>query len=221
MPGPHGDRASPVSRLRFNWARAKRHLRECCDPLRCFIDDFGAARYPVRDGRDTFRALARSIAYQQLSGKAAGTIHGRFEGLFDDERPDAQAALALGFDALRAVGLSRSKSLSILDLAEKTLDGTVPGAGTLGRLPDAEVIERLCRVRGIGPWTAQMHLIFYLGRPDVMPATDLGVQKGVQNVYRLGGLPSPDEVLERTGHLAPYRSAAAWYFWRASETVTP
>lgn len=210
-----------MSRLRFNWRQAKRHLRESCPPLRDFIDGFGAARYPVRKGSDLFQALARSIAYQQLSGKAAATIHGRFEQLFTDARPNAEEAVQLDIDALRGVGLSQSKSLSILDLAEKRLGGALPTRRRLGTMSDDEIIENLCRVRGIGPWTAQMHLIFYLGRPDVMPATDLGVQKGVQNVYGLQELPDPPAVLDRTSHLAPYRSAAAWYFWRASETLTP
>jgi 3-methyladenine DNA glycosylase/8-oxoguanine DNA glycosylase len=210
-----------VSRLRFNWAEAKRHLRSSCAPLRVFIDDFGAARYPVRKGQDLFQALARSIAYQQLSGKAAGTIHGRFEQLFANDRPNAVEALELGFTPLRGAGLSNSKTLSILDLAEKQLAGQLPTPRKLAGMSDGQIIESLCQVRGIGPWTAQMHLIFYLGRPDVMPATDLGVQKGVRNVYGLQELPAPDDLMQRTHHLAPYRSAAAWYFWRASETVTP
>jgi DNA-3-methyladenine glycosylase II len=86
------------------------------------------------------------------------------------------------------------------------------------RLDDQAVVDNLCQVRGIGPWTAQMFLIFNLGRPDVMPATDLGVQKGVQAVYRMRKLPEPEQVLRRTRHLAPFRSAASWYFWRAADT---
>jgi DNA-3-methyladenine glycosylase II len=210
-----------MSRLRFNWRVAKAHLRAECPPLRRFIDDFGARRYAVSRDTDLFRALARSIAYQQLSGKAAGTIHGRFEGLFESGRPTPAGTLALGESPLRSVGLSRAKTLSILDLAERLESGDLPGRRHLGRLDDEAVIERLCRVRGIGPWTAQMHLIFHLGRPDVMPATDLGVQKGVMNVYGLASLPDPKTVLSRTDHLAPYRSAAAWYFWRASEVEPP
>ena len=88
----------------------------------------------------------------------------------------------------------------------------------MARLSDQEVIENLCEVRGIGPWTAQMFLIFDLGRPDIMPTTDLGVQKGVQAVYGMEALPAPDEVLERTRHLAPYRSVASWYFWKVADT---
>ncbi len=208
-----------MSRLRFNWAEAKAHLRDQCDPLRAFIDDFGSRRYPVGRGMDTFQALAHSIAYQQLSVKAAGTIHGRFRDLFPDRSPTPEHTLSLGFDPLRSAGLSRAKTLSILDLARHFDEGRIPSRRTLGRMDDQAIIERLCEVRGIGPWTAQMHLIFQLGRPDVMPATDLGVQRGIMHVYRLDAMPAEKESLERTQHLAPYRSAAAWYFWRASESA--
>jgi 3-methyladenine DNA glycosylase/8-oxoguanine DNA glycosylase len=207
-----------MSRLRFNWDEAVAHLRGQCPPLAGFIDAFGKRRYPVRS-TSLFQALARSIAYQQLSGKAAGTIHGRFEGLFHQGKPNAEEAVGMSVAQLRSVGLSQAKTLSILDLAEKTLAGDLPGPRQMAHMHDQQLIDSLCQVRGIGPWTAQMHLIFYLGRPDVMPATDLGVQKGVQNIYRMDALPAPTQVLQRTDHLGPYRSAAAWYFWRASETV--
>jgi 3-methyladenine DNA glycosylase/8-oxoguanine DNA glycosylase len=208
-----------VSRLRFNWAEARGHLRGQCDPLRDFIDAFGARRYAVGRGMDTFQALAHSIAFQQLSVKAAGTIHGRFRDLFPGRAPTPMKTLELGEEPLRSAGLSRAKTASILDLAEHFVEGRIPSGRALGRMTDDAVIERLCEVRGIGPWTAQMHLIFQLGRPDVMPATDLGVQRGIMHVYRLDDLPGEKESLARTEHLAPYRSAAAWYFWRASESA--
>jgi 3-methyladenine DNA glycosylase/8-oxoguanine DNA glycosylase len=208
-----------LSRLRYNWDEAREHLRRTCPEMRRFIDEFGSDRLRVRGGDDLFRALAASIAFQQLSGKAAATIHGRFEALFEDGRPSAEETLALGFDRLRSCGLSRNKALSILDLAKKARTGALPSPRRLGRLGDDEIVERLCAVRGIGPWTVHMHLIFRLGRPDVMPATDLGVQKGVEAVYGLETTPAPAEVLERTAHLAPYRSAASWYFWRAAEAA--
>jgi DNA-3-methyladenine glycosylase II len=216
-----------VSRLRYNWDRARTHLRENCPALRVFIDDFGRERYAVRNtrgvrkGADLFQALARSIAYQQLSGKAAGTIHGRFEALFEDGQPQAAATLKLGEAPLRAVGLSRAKTAAILDLAGREETGRLPSARQLGRMSDEAIIDSLSQVRGIGAWTAQMHLIFYLGRPDVMPATDLAIQKGVMQVYDLADMPRPAEVLAATEHLAPYRSAASWYFWRASEVLLP
>ena len=210
-----------MSRLRYNRRRAVDHLRAACPSLGAFIRDCGPLRLRVDTGGGVFGALSRAIVYQQLSGRAAATIHGRFTELFDDAQPDPAGVLRLDFEKLRSAGLSRGKALAIRDLAARSLDGSLASMQRLGRLDDDEVIENLCRVRGIGPWTAQMFLIFNLGRPDVMPAADLGVQKGVRAVYRLGELPPPDDVLARTRHLAPFRSAASWYFWRAAETVLP
>ena len=210
-----------MSRLRFNWAEAVADLKASCPSLSDFIEQFGPRRYQVRKNGDLFSALVRAIAYQQLSGKAAATIYGRFKNLFEAPHPNARETMSFPVQKLRSVGLSQSKSLSILDLAEKSLSGELPSARKMAGMSDEEIIESLCVVRGIGPWTAQMYLIFNLGRPDVMPATDLGVQKGVRNVYRMRQLPSADLLMENTRHLAPYRSAAAWYFWRASEIVIP
>jgi 3-methyladenine DNA glycosylase/8-oxoguanine DNA glycosylase len=182
--------------------------------MAALIKEKGAFKLQVSKDADLFTSLAQAIAYQQLSGKAAATIHGRFEALFEDNRPTAAATVDIPITRLRSVGLSNGKALSILDLAEHVISGALPGPRKMGGMDDEEVIRHLCTVRGIGPWTAQMHLIFVLGRPDVMPATDLGIQKGVQLTYGLPALPSPDEVLDMTSHLAPYRSAASWYLWR-------
>lgn len=184
-----------------------------------FIDQCGPLKLKVARDRDLFNALAAAIVYQQLSGKAASTIHGRFTTLFSDHQPEAHQATRMNIETLRSVGLSQNKALAVLDLAEKSVDGSLVPMHRMGRLADEEIIENLCQVRGIGPWTAQMFLIFNLGRPDVMPAADLGVQKGVRAIYSMEELPSPDTVTERTAHLAPYRSAATWYFWRAADTV--
>lgn len=207
-----------MSRLRYNRGQAMAHLRSACGKLAAAIDRLGPFTLKVSGPPDLFEALAQSIVYQQLSGKAAATIYGRFSGLFRDGRPRAAECLGLGYDPLRGVGLSNNKALAVLDLAAKSGDGTLPSMRTIHRLDDQAVIERLCQVRGIGPWTAQMFLIFDLGRPDVMPATDLGVQKGVQTVYRMRQLPDPEQVLRKTRHLAPFRSVASWYFWRAADT---
>jgi len=203
-----------MSRLRYNRRLAIDDLKSSCPQMTSLIREKGAFRLQVRRGSDLFVSLASSITYQQLSGKAAATIYGRFEALFDDNVPRASVAVNMSVETLRSVGLSNNKALSIIDLAEHTCSGSLPGARKMAGLSDDEVIQCLCRVRGIGPWTAQMYLIFSLGRPDVMPATDLGIQKGVQITYDLPELPSPDQVLESTGHLAPYRSVASWYFWR-------
>jgi 3-methyladenine DNA glycosylase/8-oxoguanine DNA glycosylase len=208
-----------VSRLRYNRKQAVDHLRSQCVSLGQVIEDCGPLKLKVARSADLFNALAAAIVYQQLSGKAAATIHGRFTSLFRDDVPEAAKVSDLSMEDLRGVGLSRNKALAILDLAEKSLDGTLLPIYRMSGLGDEQVVENLCLVRGIGPWTAQMFLIFNLGRPDVMPATDLGVQKGVQAVYRMRELPTPERVLARTRHLAPYRSAASWYFWWVADTV--
>ena len=207
-----------MSRLRYNRRDAVSHLKNRCDFMARFVEDCGPLKLKVARDADLFNALSSAIIYQQLSGKAAATIHGRFKALFSDGVPEAIQLETFEMEDLRGVGLSGNKALAVRDLAEKTMDGTLVSGRRMGRLDDDAVIKNLCQVRGIGPWTAQMYLIFNLGRPDVMPATDLGVQKGVQYVYAMESLPTPDEVLQRTHHLAPYRSAASWYFWLAADT---
>ena len=204
-----------MSRLRYNRKQAVDSLKSSCPQMAGLIREKGSFQLQVRKNTDLFTSLASSITYQQLSGKAAATIYGRFEALFKNNKPVASEAVDFSVQTLRSVGLSNNKALSIIDLAEHSCSGSLPGARVMAGLDDEAVIDRLCSVRGIGPWTAQMHLIFSLGRPDVMPATDLGIQKGVQLTYQLPVLPKPDQVLEATLHLAPYRSVASWYFWRA------
>lgn len=203
-----------MSRLRYNRKQAIDALKSSCPRMATLIQDKGRFRMQVEREHDLFTSLASAITYQQLSGKAAATIYGRFEALFENNKPVATEAVNLSMQTLRSVGLSSNKSLAIIDLAEHTCSGSLPGARKMARLDDEAIIRNLCRVRGIGPWTVQMHLIFSLGRPDVMPATDLGIQKGVQLTYDLPALPKPDQVLSVTEHLAPYRSVASWYFWR-------
>ena len=203
-----------MSRLRYNRQQAIDTLKSSCPHMAGLIREKGPFSMRVKRETDLFASLSSSIAYQQLSGKAAATIYGRFEALFENNKPVATETLNFSIQTLRSVGLSNNKALAILDLAEHTCSGSLPGARKMAGLNDEAIIENLCRVRGIGPWTAQMHLIFSLGRPDVMPATDLGIQKGVQLTYKLPALPKPDQVLSATQHLAPYRSVASWYFWR-------
>jgi len=206
-----------MSRLRYNRKQAIDFLKSSCPQIADLIREKGAYTLQVPKDYDLFTSLSSSITYQQLSGKAAATIYGRFEALFDDNMPLASVAVDFSVQELRAVGLSNNKALSIIDLAEHSCSGSLPNARQMASLDDEAVIESLCRVRGIGPWTAQMHLMFALGRPDVMPAADLGIQKGVQYTYNLPVLPKPDHVLETTRHLAPYRSVASWYFWRVGD----
>jgi DNA-3-methyladenine glycosylase II len=166
-----------------------------------------------RPRRTHFAELARAICYQQLAGSAARAIHGRFEALYDGA-PTPEALLATPDEALRVVGLSASKAASIRDLAAKVLDGTVE-IDSLGRRTDDRVIEELTAVRGIGRWTAEMFLMFQLGRLDVWPVDDFGVRKGYMTLYRLPEMPTPRALRPLGDQFRPHRSVAAWYCWRA------
>ena len=197
------------------------------DPvMRRIVERIGPAR--IARHRDRFGALVRAIVYQQLSGKAAGTIHRRFvEACADGRRagrgPRPEEILRTSLAALRSAGLSRQKSAYLKDLAGRTSDGRLPLA-RLGRMDDDAVIKTLTAVKGIGRWTAEMFLIFSLGRPDVWPADDLGLRKGVMKAYRLKNLPTPRETMSRGDRFRPHRSVATWYFWQSlapDEPVDP
>jgi DNA-3-methyladenine glycosylase II len=183
-----------------------------------------SVRYNIKPTRSIrpFEALAESIVYQQLSGKAAATIWSRVRRLYPSRRRLDPAAVLDTPDAkLRAAGLSTSKTRALKDLAAKTLDGTVPSSRALAKMSDEEVIARLTAVRGIGAWTAQMLLLFDLGRPDVWPHTDYGVRKGFAKTFGRRKLPTPKQLFRLGEKWRPYRSVAAWYFWRALDTKTP
>jgi DNA-3-methyladenine glycosylase II len=200
---------------------ASQKLAELDPVMATMLDRIGPC--DLRRGRPRlphFAELARAINYQQLAGRAAAAIHGRFEALFDGEAPTPEAVLAKPVDELRGAGLSASKAASIRDLAAKVVDGSVQ-LDRIARLPDDEVERELVLVRGIGPWTAEMFLIFQLGRLDVWPVDDLGVRKGYARLYGLGDLPAPVELAEMGERFRPYRSIAAWYCWRGASTVTP
>jgi len=163
-----------------------------------------------------FDALAESIAYQQLTGRAAATIFGRVRALYPKRKwLDPKQLLATPDEALRAAGLSRAKTAALKDLAAKTIDGTVPSGRALLRMTDDEIITRLTTVRGIGRWTVEMLLLFDLGRPDVWPVDDYGVRKGFAKTFRRRELPTPKQLMKLGEKWRPYRSVAAWYFWRA------
>jgi DNA-3-methyladenine glycosylase II len=163
-----------------------------------------------------FDALAESIAYQQLSGKAAATIFGRVRALYPKRKwLDPELLLATPDEKLRAAGLSRAKTAALKDLAAKTIDGTVPSGRALIRMTDDEIVMRLTAVRGIGRWTVEMLLLFDLGRPDVWPVDDYGVRKGFAKTFGRRKLPTPKQLMKFGEKWRPYRSMAAWYFWRA------
>jgi DNA-3-methyladenine glycosylase II len=168
---------------------------------------------------DSFAALVRSIMYQQLAGAAASTIHGRFLKLFSDGLSPA-AVLALPEGAMRSAGLSGSKAAAVADLALKVTDGTVP-LHDVDSLTDDDLVARLIQVRGIGRWTAEMFLMFQLGRLDVWPVDDYGVRKGWALAHKLKEPPSPRALQAEGDRFRPYRSIAALYCWRAVDTVLP
>ena len=177
-----------------------------------------STRYNIKPSSSMrpFDALAESIAYQQLSGKAATTIWKRVRALYPGRKfLDPKLVLATPDEKLRGAGLSGSKVAALKDLAAKTIDGTVPSARALAKLNDEEIITRLIAVRGIGRWTVEMLLLFDLGRPDVWPVHDYGVRKGFAKTFGKRKLPTPKQLMKHGEQWRPYRSFAAWYFWRA------
>ena len=199
---------------------AEEHLTGVCKRFARVVPNHEP--YPTRfeKKKDPFRALVRSVVYQQLSGKAAGTIHGRMIALFPDkEHPEPEDLLDAPPELLRTAGLSRQKIAAIKDVAQKRIDGVIPEARKLVRMSDEEIIERLTAARGVGRWTVEMYLMFTLGRPDVLPIDDLGVRKGAEKLYRREFTPKTLGVYGE--RWAPFRSAAAWHLWRFIDTQTP
>jgi DNA-3-methyladenine glycosylase II len=184
-----------------------------------FIRRAGPMQLRASRGLDVFSALASSILYQQLAGRAAEAIHKRFVALYDGA-PNPQDTLAMSIGRLRSVGLSGNKAAAIVDLAAKVADGTVPRDGW-SKLSDDEIVERLSAVRGIGRWTAEMFLIFDLRRFDVWPVDDYGVRKGWARLYGLPELPKPKALEAEGERFRPYRTVAAWYCWRVVDIKLP
>ncbi len=212
-------------KLQFDPVEATETLSRADRRLARVIERAGPFTLRPERLQSPFHALMRAIVYQQLSGRAAATIMGRALALFPGPNPDPETLLELSDEQLRAAGLSRGKVLSLRDLAAKTLDGTVPTLPRLKKMTDAEIAERLVQVRGIGPWTVEMLLIFRLGRPDVLPVSDFGVRKGYMLVYKTADLPTAAEITKRGERWRPFRSVASWYLWRAvdleRQTITP
>jgi DNA-3-methyladenine glycosylase II len=189
------------------------------------IERVGPCTLVIRREGSHFDSLARSIVYQQLSGKAAATIYGRFveqcgTGGAQDDRmaaspgaPTPEAVLAHDEATLRACGLSTAKTAAIRDLAQHVVDGRLP-LDRLDEMDDESIIDALVAVRGIGPWTAQMFLMFRLGRPDVLPVLDLGVKKGAQRIYRMRALPDADRLEKVARTWRPWATIGSWYCWR-------
>jgi DNA-3-methyladenine glycosylase II len=208
--------------LPFNSKSAARALAKADPVLGQVIARVGPCTVAPRSHASPFHALVRSIVFQQLNGKAAGTIHGRVIAHFgDDQRLTPDALLQAPERALRAAGLSANKLLALRDLAAKALDGTVPTLEQAEQLSDDELIARLTAVRGIGEWTVHMLLIFYLGRLDVMPTGDFAIRKAFRQLYRKRREPSVETILRHAKLWQPYRSIASWYLWRSLDVITP
>lgn len=192
------------------------YLKRADPVLARVIERVGPCKFEPRAKGTHFHALLRSIVYQQLSGKAAGTILDRVLALYRGRYPRPADLLETSEEALRKAGLSRQKLTYLRDLAAKVASGEVP-LSRVRRLSDEEIIEHLTRVKGIGRWTAQMFLMFRLGRPDVLPELDLGIQTAIQRAYDLPKRPAPKDVLQIGAAWRPHATIACWYLWRSLE----
>ena len=194
------------------------------------IARIGPLRLQLKDSEGTFAALAESIVYQQLSGRAAGTIFGRVRAIFPGGHLEPKVVVATPDATLRAAGLSAAKLASLKDLAARSIAGEVPTLAQLGRMEDDAIVEQLTAVRGVGRWTVEMLLIFRLGRPDVLPVADYGIKKGFARIFKNpanGGakygpdeLPSATTLVARAERWRPFRSVASWYLWRALDDAS-
>jgi 3-methyladenine DNA glycosylase/8-oxoguanine DNA glycosylase len=195
---------------------AVRHLGSRDATMARLIECEGRCRLDEAQHAASFAALARSIVYQQLSGKAAGTIYRRVTEVIGRRQPNPRSILEADPEALRAAGLSRQKAAYIRDLAAKVDAGEL-SLRRLRFLADEDVIEHLTRVKGIGRWTAQMFLMFHLGRLDVLPVGDLGIRAGFRDVYGFDDLPDVATMERIAAPWAPYRSVGSWYLWRSQD----
>ena len=202
--------------LPFDLAAATKHLSARDEILAELIRTCDPFVLRMEGHQSPYEALLEAIAYQSISGKAAGTIFGRVKALSGNGNiPTPQEMAKLRPQALRKAGLSGAKVLAMKHLAKKTIEGVVPTLEESEKLSDEELVKRLVSVRGIGAWTVEMFLIFRLGRPDVLPIHDLGVQKGWSVAYGKKHKPSPKELLAFGERWRPYRTVASWYMWRA------
>ncbi len=198
--------------------KALHHLTETDAVLANLIAQIGPCRLRADRQTTAFEALVEAVCHQQLTGKAAQTILGRIKAIHPHRPfPTPDDLLGTPDDTLRAAGLSRAKVAAVKDISVKTLDGVVPEPKALAKLDDAEIIERLTTIRGVGQWTVEMLLIFKLGRMDVLPVDDFGVRKGFMLTYRKRDLPKPAVLLKHGERWRPYRSVASWYMWRAAD----
>jgi DNA-3-methyladenine glycosylase II len=199
----------------------RKHLIAACPVLGAHIGRVGPLPWPKPVYTDLYQALIRAVAHQQLHGRAAETILGRLAALNDGALPTPAELLDLPDEAIRGCGFSGSKMAALRDIAARTADGTVPTAAQAKKLSDAELIERLVTIRGVGQWTVEMLLIFTLKRPDVFPVDDFGVREGYRVLYGLEAQPKAKVFSEMGKVYAPYRSMASLYLWRAADLAKP
>jgi 3-methyladenine DNA glycosylase/8-oxoguanine DNA glycosylase len=195
--------------------RARAHLRRADPALARVVDSVGPCRMEVERGGTAFASLAEAMLYQQITGKAAATIHRRLCALFGRSHLRGEDILGASAAELRAAGLSRQKIRYLRDLSEKALDRDALPLHRLGRMADEDAIQVLTTVKGIGRWTAEIFLMFRLGRLDVLPVADYGIQKAMQRAYRMRGLPKPDRMRRIAERWRPYRTVACWYLWKS------
>ncbi len=203
----------------FDPSHAVEHLRASDPVLARVIDTIGPFHMQLKPASSVLGALAEAIVYQQLNGKAAAAIFARLVALFPRGELTAERILHASDEELRGVGLSRAKLLSLRDLAQRSADGRLPTLADIHGMADEAIVERLSEVRGIGRWTAEMLLMFRLGRPDVLPVDDYGVRKGFAIAYDREP-PSPKELATYGARWTPYRTVASWYLWRVVERAT-
>jgi len=202
--------------LPFDHLEAHAHLSRADKPLATLIERVGEFAFKLDECDSVYESLLEAIMHQSIAGKAAQVIWGRIKALGSHGRcPTPEELLRVSKPKLRKAGLSNAKVAAVRDLAQKTIDGVVPTLVAAQKMSDQELVDRLIAVRGIGPWTVEMFLIFRLGRPDVLPIHDYGVQKGWAITYRKKNIPKPKELLKFGERWRPYRTVASWYMWRA------
>ena len=204
------------------YADAEKHLSQADKTLAGIIKRVGPCGLDPGTDLPLYGALIRSIAHQQLHGKAAATILGRFHALYPGHKfPPAEMVVATADEALRGVGFSRSKAAYIKGIALAHAEGRLPTNRQAAKLSDAQLIEKLTGLHGVGEWTVQMLLIFTFGRNDILPANDFGVRQGFKLAYKQKEMPTPKALAKHGERWAPYRSVAAWYLWRAVDLLAP
>ena len=206
----------------FDHVEAHAHLSRLDKRLGQLIERVGEFRFKLDECDSVYESLLEAIVYQSIAGKAAQVIFSRIRALGSNGLcPTPQELLRVSTQKLRKAGLSHAKIAAVRDLAQKTIDGVVPTLEEAAKMSDPELVDRLISVRGIGAWTVEMFLIFRLGRPDVLPIHDYGVQKGWALTYRKRSIPKPKELLKFGERWRPYRTVASWYMWRAVELAGP